>query len=222
MLLSTGSGGKGLGPREVVAIRIKPSLMIRLFRLLLLCIAACAAALTALASEPTTVPASAPATQPVPLLTPEEEIATFNLPPGYRAEVVAAEPMVEHPVHIAFDPDGRMWVAEMRAYMPDTEGWGENKPLGRVSVLEDTDGDGRMDKSTVFADKLVLPRAVGFAGDGVLIASPPHLFFCRDTNGDGKADTRETLLTDAGTVGNPENSFNGLLYRSEERRSKEE
>src|SRR5215218_8231722 len=168
--------------------------------------------LSALASSPTSSPATAPATQPVPLLTPEQEAATFNLPAGFRAEVVAAEPMVEHPVHIAFDANGRMWVAEMRSYMPDTEGWGEAKPLGRVSVLEDTDGDGRMDKSTVFADKLVLPRSVGFAGDGVLIASPPNLFFCRDTDGDGKADTRETLLTDAGTIGNPENSFNGLLY----------
>jgi putative membrane-bound dehydrogenase-like protein len=173
---------------------------------------AATATLTALASSPATAPAIAPATQPVPLLTPEQEAATFDLPAGFRAEVVAAEPMVEHPVHIAFDPDGRMWVAEMRSYMPDTEGWGETKPLGRVSVLEDTDGDGRMDKSTVFADKLVLPRSVGFAGDGVLIASPPNLFFCRDTDGDGKADMRETVLTDAGTVGNPENSFNGLLY----------
>jgi mono/diheme cytochrome c family protein/glucose/arabinose dehydrogenase len=180
--------------------------------LLLVAIAVFAVAASAPPSSPVTAPSSQPATQPVPLLTPEEEIATFNLPPGYRAQVVAAEPMVEHPVHIAFDPDGRMWVAEMRAYMPDTEGWGENKPIGRVSVLEDTDGDGRMDKSTVFADKLVLPRAVGFAGDGVLIASPPHLFYCRDTDGDGKADTREQLLDDAGTVGNPENSFNGLLY----------
>ncbi|MGB7158054.1 MAG: PVC-type heme-binding CxxCH protein [Tepidisphaeraceae bacterium] len=175
-----------------------------------------AIAIVAMGSAPSTAPATAPSTQPapkpVPRLSPQDEAATFNLPPGFRAQVVASEPMVEHPVHVAFDPDGRMWVAEMRAYMPDTEGWGESKPLGRVSVLEDTDGDGRMDKSTVFAEQLVLPRAVGFAGDGVLIASPPNLFFCRDTDGDGKADTRETLLTDAGTVGNPENSFNGLLY----------
>jgi putative membrane-bound dehydrogenase-like protein len=186
--------------------------MVRILSPLLLLAVAVIAMAASVPSSPSTVPSTQPATQPVPLLTPEEELATFNLPPGYRAEVVAAEPMVEHPVHIAFDPDGRMWVAEMRAYMPDTEGWGENKPLCRVSVLEDTDGDGRMDKSTVFADKLVLARAVGFAGDGVLIASPPNLFFCRDTDGDGKADTREQLLDDAGTVGNPENSFNGLLY----------
>jgi mono/diheme cytochrome c family protein len=96
--------------------------------------------------------------------------------------------------------------------MPDTEGWGENKPTGRVSILEDTDGDGRMDKSTVFLDKLVLPRAVGFAGGGVLIGTPPKLLFCPDTDGDGRADSVQTLVTDFGLVENPENSANGLLY----------
>src|SRR5438874_12487523 len=102
------------------------------------------------APHPATAPSSAPATQPVPLLSPEDEAKTFNLPPGFRAEVVAAEPMVQHPVAMAFDPDGRLFVAEMRGYMPDTEGWGENKPVGRISMLQDTDDDGRMDKSTVF------------------------------------------------------------------------
>src|SRR5919106_686017 len=135
--------------------------MIRTAMVALLFFAAGVGVVVALASAPTTAPGSSePTTRPVPLLTPEEEAATFDLPPGFRAQVVASEPMVEHPVHIAFDPDGRMWVAEMRAYMPDTEGWGENKPIGRVSVLEDIDGDGRMDKSTVYADQLVLPRAV--------------------------------------------------------------
>src|SRR5690242_13214454 len=70
----------------------------------------------------TTHPSTSPAAQPVPLLSPEEEASTFNLPPGFRAEVVAAEPMVEHPVAMAFDPDGQLFVAEMRGYMPDTEG----------------------------------------------------------------------------------------------------
>src|SRR3954466_1793326 len=104
-------------------------------------------------------PATTSPIQPVPILSPEDEAKTFDLPPGFRAEVVAAEPMVQHPVAMAFDPDGRLFVAKMRGYMPDTEGWGENKPVGRVSILEDTDGDGRMNKSTVFLDTLVLPRA---------------------------------------------------------------
>src|SRR5687767_9588699 len=79
-------------------------------------------------------PSSQPALKPVPLLSPEEEIKTLNLAPGFRAEIVAAEPMVEHPVFATFDPDGRLWVAEMRNYMPDVTGWGENKPGGRVLI----------------------------------------------------------------------------------------
>src|SRR4051812_49703985 len=111
------------------------------------------------------------AVTPVPMLSPEEEARTFVLPAGVRAEVVACEPLVEHPVAIAWDARGRLWVAEMRGYMPDLNGSGELKPIGRVSVLEDVDGDGRMDKSTVFLDKLVLPRAVALAGDGVLVGT---------------------------------------------------
>src|SRR5262249_11031262 len=132
--------------------------------------------------------------------------------PGFHAEVVAAEPMIQHPVAIAFDPDGRLFVAEMRGYMPDTEGWGENKPTGRVSILEDTDGDGRTDNATVFIDKIVLPRAIGFAGGGVLVGTPPKLLFCRDLNHDGRAETTEMLANDFGVIENPENSANGLVY----------
>ena len=86
-----------------------------------------------LAATPTSAPSTQPAVKPVPLLTPEEELATFKLPAGLRAEIVATEPMVEHPVFVTFDPNGRMWVAEMRSYMPDTSGWGEDRPTGRVS-----------------------------------------------------------------------------------------
>jgi mono/diheme cytochrome c family protein len=163
-------------------------------------------------SAPSSAPAPVPTTQPVPLLSSEDEAKTFVLPPGFRAEVVAAEPMVQHPVAMAFDPDGKLYVAEMRGYMPDVDGWGENKPTGRISILEDTDGDGRMDKSTVFLDKIVLPRAVGFANGGVLVGTPPKLLFCRDLNGDGRCDTTELLANDFGVIENPENSANGLLW----------
>jgi len=149
---------------------------------------------------------------PVPLLTPEQEAATFSLPAGFKAQVVAAEPMVAHPVAIAFDTDGRLWVAEMRGYMPNPEGTGELKPVGCISMLEDTDGDGRMDKKTIFLDKLALPRAIGFAGDGVLVGVPPTLLFCHDRDGDGKCDEQRVLLNDYGIPQNPENCANGLLY----------
>src|SRR5438309_576783 len=92
-----------------------------------------ALALSISATKPSTIPSTLQAVvSPVPLLSPEAEIKTFNLPSGFRAEVVASEPMIEHPVFITFDERGRMWVAEMRAYMPDVTGWGEDKPSGRV------------------------------------------------------------------------------------------
>ncbi|HZZ45169.1 MAG TPA: HEAT repeat domain-containing protein [Tepidisphaeraceae bacterium] len=152
-----------------------------------------------------------PVPHPVPLLSPEDEAKTFNLPPGFHAEVVACEPMIQHPVQIEFDPDGRLWVVEMRGYMPDIDGTGEDKPVGRISVLEDTNGDGRMDKATVFLDNLVLPRAMGLVEGGALVAVPPKVFFCRDRDGDGKADEKVEVTADYGLGGNPEHQPNGLM-----------
>ncbi|HZQ48165.1 MAG TPA: dehydrogenase, partial [Verrucomicrobiae bacterium] len=108
------------------------------------------------------------AVPPSPALSPEEALKTFKLAPGFRIELVASEPLVEDPVAIAFDPDGRIWVLEMRGFMPDADGKGEDQPVGRIVVLEDTDGDGKMDKRTVFADGLVMPRALCLVRDGVL------------------------------------------------------
>src|SRR5438270_138404 len=76
---------------------------------------------------------------PAPYLPPDQALKTLKLPPGFHAELVASEPMVEIPVTMQFDPDGRLWVVEMRAYMPNVKGEGENQPIGRISVLEDTD-----------------------------------------------------------------------------------
>src|SRR5258707_297574 len=122
---------------------------------------------------------------PAPALTPEEAMKSFKLAPGFKLELAACEPLVEDPVAIAFGPDGRLWVVEMRGYMTDLDGTGEDQPVGRVVVLRDRDGDGRYDESTVFADGLVLPRAIALVGDGALIGAPPELTFWRDTDGDG-------------------------------------
>jgi len=83
-----------------------------------------------------------------------------------KIELVAAEPMVEDPVVCSFDEDGRLWVVEMRAYMATVDGEGEREPIGRVSVLEDTDDDGVMDRSTVYLDSLIMPRAPAVPENG--------------------------------------------------------
>ncbi len=120
---------------------------------------------------------------------------------------------IETPIAISWDDQGRLYVCEMRGYMNDIDGKGEDQPLGRISRLEDTDGDGRMDKATVFVDKLVMPRAVMALGDGALVAEPPNVTFYRDTNGDGVADQKEIVSTSYGRAGGqPEHMANGLLW----------
>jgi glucose/arabinose dehydrogenase/mono/diheme cytochrome c family protein len=150
---------------------------------------------------------------PAPRLSPEESLKTFRLPPGFRIEIVAAEPLIHEPVALDFDADGRLWVAEMRSYMPDVDGKGENQRINRVVVLEDTDKDGRMDKSTVYLDGLGFVRTVKVLRHGVLIGDPPNLWFTRDTNGDGRADEKTAIATDfSAAERNPEEGGNALIW----------
>jgi mono/diheme cytochrome c family protein/glucose/arabinose dehydrogenase len=150
---------------------------------------------------------------PPPALTPEQEMKTFKLPSGFKVELVASEPMIESPVAISWDDQGRMYVCEMRNYMHDVDGTGEDQPIGRVSRLEDTDGDGKMDKSTVFADNLLMPRAVMALGDGAIINEPPNLVWYRDTDGDGVADKKEVVTDRYATKGGqPEHMANSPTW----------
>ena len=96
----------------------------------------------------------------VPMLSPEDALKSFVVADGYRMELVAFEPMIEEPVALAWDGNGRMYVAEMRTYMQDIDGRDQFRPISRVVRMEDTNGDGRMDKHSVFVDKLVLPRMI--------------------------------------------------------------
>ena len=153
-------------------------------------------------------------------LSPADALRSFKLAKGYRIEVAAADPLVEDPVVAQFDPQGRLWVVEMRGYMPDMDGTGEDAPIGRVSILTDTNGDGTMDTRKTFLDGLILPRAMMFVRDGVLIGAPPKLWFCRDTNGDDVCDEKVEVAGDFGVqtdpknpqLANPERAPNSLLW----------
>ena len=157
---------------------------------------------------------------PAPARTPAEEFKTFQLAPGFRISLVASNPQIADPVAAQFGPDGRLWVVEMQGYMPDLDGTTEDQPRGRVVVLEDKDSDGVFETSTVFLDKIVMPRALALHRDGVLVGAPPHLWFCRDTNGDGQADEKTEIATDFGVrvdparpaLANPERAPNALLW----------
>ena len=119
---------------------------------------------------------------------------TFELAPGYVAELVAAEPLVQEPVLTVWDGNGAMYVAEMLDYMQDENGTG-TKTLrnGRIKRLVDLDGDGRMDQSTIFVDKLNLPRMILPLDDWIAIRETDTMDVVayRDTDGDGIADEQE-------------------------------
>ena len=148
---------------------------------------------------------------PSPPKTPQDELKTFQLEPGLTIQLVASEPLVQDPVFIQFDEFGRLWVVEMRGFMPDIEGLGESEPVGRINILEDTDGDGIMDISTIYLDSLIMPRALAVVGDGALVVENMALWWTKDKDGNGKADSK--VLVDPDYAGSPlpEHSANGLL-----------
>ena len=126
----------------------------------------------------------------------EEAEKTLTTPEGYQAKLFASEkefPNLANPVQISFDNKGRLWVATMPTYPHYRPG--DPKPDDKLLIYEDTNGDGKADKETVFADKLHLPIGFEFAPGGVYLSQEPHLMFLADTNGDDKADVREVVLT---------------------------
>jgi len=132
-------------------------------------------------------------------LAPADALKAFEAAPGLRVELVAAEPLVASPCAIAFDSKGRLFVAENRGYpIGPTEG---EKPAGVIAMLEDTDGDGRMDKRTVFAEGLSFPNGVLPWNGGLIVTCAPDVLFLKDNDGDGVADERRVLLTGFATTG---------------------
>ena len=149
-----------------------------------------------------------------PPLSPAEEAKNFIMPPGYHVELVASEPIIQDPIAIDWDADGRMWVIEYPEYVRNlTDPEPNLDPLGRVVVLEDTNNDGKMDKRTVFADGLVQARAVKALEHGILVHEPPNIWLMKDTNGDLKMDTKEKVEGDHGRrEGGVEGNANSFLW----------
>jgi mono/diheme cytochrome c family protein/glucose/arabinose dehydrogenase len=155
-----------------------------------------------------------PYQHPIPILSPEEELKTFQLPEGYRMELVMSEPNILEPVACVFDGNGRMYVPELRTYMQDIDGNNEVVPGGVVSRHESTRGDGVFDKHTVFADKLTLPREVLPLLDRVLIGQTDtnDVYAFQDTKGEGVADKKEMFYAGGPRGGNLEHQQSGLVW----------
>jgi hypothetical protein len=157
-------------------------------------------------------------TQGTKSLSPQQSAALIKTKPNLVVELVAAEPLVRSPVAIDWGIDGRLYVAEMLDY-PEGD-TGDYKPGGRVSVLEDLDGDGRYDKSTVFLDKIPFPTGVTAYRKGVLVCAAPDILYAEDTDGDGKADNIQKLYSGFGThnyqarVNSLEHGLDGWIYGS--------
>jgi putative membrane-bound dehydrogenase-like protein len=136
-----------------------------------------------------------------------EALPLFRVPEGFRVELVAAEPQVLDPISIEFGADGRIWVAEMGSYPR-----GEGKDAGgRIRVLRDADGDGRIDESVLFAEGLSFPAGALPFDRGVLVPCAPDILYLEDTNGDGRADVRRAVFSGFGE-GNQQHRVNGLHY----------
>ena len=131
-------------------------------------------------------------------MSPADELKAFKVDPRFEVNLFASEeefPEIACPIQMRWDSQGRMWVSCSTTYPHVYPG---NEPDDKLVILEDTDGDGRADKSTVFADDLHIPLSFEFGDGGVYVSEEPHMSFIKDTDGDGKADHRELVLTGFG------------------------
>lgn len=141
-----------------------------------------------------------------------EDLSTFEVAEGFKIELIASEPLIHDPVDMTIDEYGRMYVVEMAGVPFNKSG------VGKVMLLSDSNGDGKMDSATVFADSLILPTGVMRWKKGVLVTDPPNLYYMEDTDNDGKADIKTVMLTGFDTsnleanVNNPEYGPDNWIY----------
>jgi putative membrane-bound dehydrogenase-like protein len=143
-------------------------------------------------------------------LSPEESQKLIQVPVGYDVELFASEPQIINPIDMAWDEQGRLWVIETIDY-PNTVREEDGRGDDKIKILEDTNGDGKADKTTVFADSLNIPTGLVFANGGVVVSQAPHFLFLKDTDGDDKADVREKIISGWGTYDTHAGPSN-LLY----------
>jgi putative membrane-bound dehydrogenase-like protein len=148
---------------------------------------------------------SQPARSAGPPYSPEDALGTFQIADGFRIEIFASEPLVTSPVAMEVDEQGRMFVVEMPGYPLDTSG------SGRVVVLNDSNGDGRPDRRTVFAEGLRLPTGIMKWKKGVLVTDSPQVWYLEDSDGDGRADVKREVLTGF-ALSNPQHTTNTPVY----------
>ena len=127
---------------------------------------------------------------------PELERKTFQLAEGFEVNLFAADPQITKPIQMNFDPQGRLWIASSEVYPHIKPGQIAND---KVLILEDTNGDGKSDKTTVFADGLLIPTGIEPGDGGVYVANSTELLHFADTNGDGKSDRKRIVLSGFGT-----------------------
>ncbi len=132
-------------------------------------------------------------------MTPANELAAFKIDPRFEVNLFASEeqfPAMAKPIQMRWDPRGRLWVSCSTTYPHVYPG---REPADKIVVLEDTDGDGRADTCTTFADKLHIPLSFELGDGGVYVSEQPNLTFLKDTDGDGRADLRRVLFSGFGT-----------------------
>lgn len=136
---------------------------------------------------------------------PEEGLLSYEVPEGFQIELFASEPLIMDPVDMAVDEFGRVYVAEMSGYPLD------KSHTGKIKLLKDTDGDGVMDKSIIFAEELMFPNGLLPWKKGLIVTDAPYVIYLEDVDGDGRADIRDTILTGF-SLSNPHVNVNNPIY----------